>query len=222
MLSIHEKKNRELTDTFKQKILEVLQVSIDFSNNKINWLPYSQSKSQTAFEAFHSAAWQPKQIPDRSNNNKKIIIINLPFLFNFKDITPTKITWESNFCECLICETARVKGFSKSPVSSSESKKKNVLDQYIQKMCSNCFSITRRGIPHSYNKTSLYQNLVEVASKDKLIAGVIAKKSTNNFSIITKRNNSPQSTKWEVTHFLFRLDLHQSQKKWLPVQLEKI
>ena len=55
-------------------------------------------------------------------------------------------------------------------------------------MCSNCFSITGRGIPHSCNKTSLYQNLVEVSSKDKLAAGVIAKNH------LTTSPSSPKET----------------------------
>ena len=96
-------------------------------------------------------------------------------MFNFKGIKPTKITPEGHFCECLICETARVKGWSKIPVSSSESKKKNVQDQHVQKSCSSCFSIIGCGIPHYCNKTSLYQNLLEVASKDKFAAGAFAK-----------------------------------------------
>ena len=113
-------------------------------------------------------------------------------------------------------ETERVKGWSKSPVSSSESKKNNVQDQYVQKRCSNYFSITGRKIPHSCNKTSLHQNQVEVASKDKLKAGAIAK----NFLTISQL--SPKGTLLLSQpigghHFLFRLNLHQSQKKWLPV-----
>ena len=161
--------NRELTDTFKQKILEVHQVLIDFSDTRV--------PSGICF-GYHTALWKV------SNGEK----VNLPCSFNYKVIKTTKITQESNFCECLICKTERVKGWSKIPVSSSESKRKNVQGQYVQKRCSNCFSINGPGIPHSFNKTSLHQNLVEVASKDKLAANTIAK------NLLTTSPSSPKGT----------------------------
>ena len=93
--------NRDLTDHFKQKILEVLQVSIYFSDTRV--------PSGICF-GYHVVLW-------KASKGEKV---NLPYLFNFKDVKPTKTTRESNFCECLICETARVKGWSKSPISSSD------------------------------------------------------------------------------------------------------
>ena len=120
-----KKANRELTDTFIQTILEVLQVSIDFSDTRV--------LSGICFGCY-TVLW-------KASKGEKV---NFPCLFNFKDIKPTKITRESNYCVCLIYETARVKRWSKSPVFSSESKKRNFQDQHVQKSCSKCFSIIGR------------------------------------------------------------------------------
>ena len=102
-----KKANRELTDTFKQNTLEVLQVSIDFSDTRV---PF-----EICFGCL-TALW-------KASKGEKL---NLPCLFNFKGVKPTKISWETNFCECLICETARVNDRSKIPVPRSESKKKRM------------------------------------------------------------------------------------------------
>ena len=65
--------NRKLTDTFKQKILEFLQVSIDFNDTRV--------PSGFCF-GCHTAQW------GASKGEK----VNLPCLFNFKGIKTTKIT----------------------------------------------------------------------------------------------------------------------------------
>ena len=85
-----KKANREFTDTFKQKILEVLQVSINFSDTRVS--------SRICFGCY-TALWKA------SKGEKE----NFPCLFNFEDIKLTKVTQERNFCECLICEAARKK-----------------------------------------------------------------------------------------------------------------
>ena len=70
-----KKAKRELTDTFKQKIFEVLQVSIGFSDTRV--------PSGVCF-GCHTVLW-------KASKGEKV---NLPCLYNSKDIKPTKITEE--------------------------------------------------------------------------------------------------------------------------------
>ena len=91
----------------------------------------------------------------------------------------------NSVCMCLMCETARIKGWSQSKIGRhSDSVVPSVKNTAI-KLCGACFTTLGKGLPHQCTKTSRYENLKEMSqgkTSEQLAASLLSEKVHNSSS----------------------------------------